>query len=586
MIASFRPVPLALRFRRSRRSAAEAASPPVEDRDAGVRELERRLAETTARMDLIMDNVPAGIVLLKPIPGDSPDFLITAVNRNVNKVAGFSQLFLYPGGRLAECLRPAAAQGMYGECEIERRIAERMAWYASRPDETIWSVFPSVGGRFVKATRSPHGDFGFVVVTIDTTEQVRTERALAETSGQFELMLENMPEGVVMFAPNLTVVACNRRVNAMLGVAEGCVRVGSSLEASIRALARAGLYVAAGDEVEEVVLRRMDWYASQPDQTISIIYAASGGRFLKFTRSPIGAYGMVVVFVDVTEQIKIEHALKAACERAEGALDDLLAAQDRVIQAEKLASLGRLVAGVAHEINTPLGIAVSMASLFSERIDELAADFGAGRLRRSAMDRFIAGAREGCDLLIANLRRADDLVHSFKQVAADQASDERRWFELGGWLSEIVLSLGPVWRKEEHRVEVVCPEPIELDGYPGAISQIVTNLVMNSVVHGFDPGRSGTMTITARSWGDIVELRYTDNGKGIAPEARDRVFDPFFTTRRGSGSTGLGLHIIYNLVAGKLGGSVDLESEEGRGVQFILRFPATPGPGRPESRDI
>ena len=410
------------------------------------RALARRLAESAARLDLIMDNVPAGIVLLQPLSGAEPDFVITAVNRNVNRIAGFSQVFLHPGSRLTECLRPAAANGMYGDCNIDQRIRDRMAWYASTPGETISSVFPSVDGRFVQATRSAYGDFGFLVVTVDNTEQVKSEQEL-----------------------------------------------------------------------------------------------------------------------------------QAACERAEGALEDLLAAQNRLVQAEKMASLGRLVAGVAHEINTPLGIAVTLASLFSEKVGELETDLAAGRLRRKDMERYIAGTREGCELLLANLQRAADLVQSFKQVAADQASGERRRFELNGWLSDIVVSLGPVWRKAGHRIEIACPEPIEIDGHPGMISQVVTNLVTNSIVHGFEPGQRGLITITATPVGsDTVEITYTDNGKGIARDAQDKVFDPFFTTRRSSGSTGLGLHIIYNLVVGKLGGSIDLASEEGRGVRFVLRFPRSP----------
>ncbi len=510
-----------------------------------VRGLERRLAETTARMNLIMDNVPAGIVLLKPIPGDRADFLITAVNRNVNKVAGFNQQFLVEGGELATCLRPAASHGMYGECEIDRRIAERMAWYASRPDDTIFSVFPSVGGRFVQATRSPHGDFGFVVVTVDITERVMTERALTEKSAQFDLILENIPEGMFMCAPDLTVVACNRRVNAMLGLNEGCVQVGRTLDASIRIAAKSGLFAGDTRTIEELVGWRLEWYRTQPHEAISIVYPAAGGRFLKFTRSPVGEYGMVVLFVDITETIKIERELKAACDRAEGALEDLFSAQSQLIQAERLASLGRLVAGVAHEINTPLGIGVTMASLISEQIVDLERTLCEGRLRRRDMDAYIDATREGSELLLANLQRAADLVHSFKQVATDQASDERRRFELGSWLNDVVVSLGPVWRKGGHRIVINCAEPLELFGHPGMISQILTNLVMNSMVHGFEPGQKGLLTISAAPSGpDAIELCYTDNGRGIAAEARKKVFDPFFTTRRRTGSTGLGLNII------------------------------------------
>ena len=429
---------------------ARDAGPPAPEAAARLQELERRLDEVTARMNLIMDNVPAGIVLLKPVPGERPDFLITAVNHNVNKVAGFSRKYLFEGRLLAECLRPAAADGMYGECEIDRRIAERMAWYNSRPDKTI-----------------------------------------------------------------------------------------------------------------------------------SIVYPADHGRFLKFTRSPVGEYGMVVLFVDITEQMRIEKDLEAARDRAEAALSDLLATQDHLVQAEKMASLGRLVAGAAHEINTPLGVSVTVASLFSQRLQELAGELAAGRLRRSQMEQYIADAREGCELLMANIQRAADLVHSFKQVAADQTSDELRRFEMGTCLADIVASIGPVWRKAGHRVDIVCPERVDLYGHPGAISQIVTNLVTNSVIHGFEPGQSGVLTIAASLPGpETVELRYSDTGKGIPPAMRSQVFEPFFTTRRNAGSTGLGLHIIYNLVVGRLGGSIELESGEGNGARFVIRFARSPEPGR------
>ncbi len=278
--------------------------------------------------------------------------------------------------------------------------------------------------------------------------------------------------------------------------------------------------------------------------------------------------------LEITERIRAELALKAACDRAETALKDLLATQNTLIQAEKMASLGRLVAGAAHEINTPLGVAVTMGSLFSERIKELAASFTTGRLRRSDMEQYIGDTQEGCDLLLANLRRSADLIHSFKQIAADQVSEQRRKFNLLGCLSDTVMTLGPVWRKGGHRLDLHCPEFIEVNGYPGVISQILTNLVTNSIIHGFEPGQHGVVTVTATLFSpDLVELCYSDNGKGIEPKARDKIFEPFFTTRRSSGCTGLGLHIIYNLVVGKLKGRITLEANGGPGVRFVIGFP-------------
>ncbi|MEI7611180.1 MAG: hypothetical protein WCJ64_27660, partial [Rhodospirillaceae bacterium] len=192
--------------------------------------------------------------------------------------------------------------------------------------------------------------------------------------------------------------------------------------------------------------------------------------------------------LEVAERKQAEIALKAERDRAEDALANLLTTQNHLVQAEKMASLGRLVAGAAHEINTPLSVSVTVASLLSLRLKDLAADLAAGRLRRSLLDQYLADAQEGCDLMMANSQRAADLVQSFKQVAADQASDQPRRFEMGRCLSDIVTSIGPIWRKPGHRLDILCPEPIELDGNPGMISQIVSNLVTNSVIHGFEPG--------------------------------------------------------------------------------------------------
>ena len=284
--------------------------------------------------------------------------------------------------------------------------------------------------------------------------------------------------------------------------------------------------------------------------------------------------------LEVAERKQAEIALKAERDRAEDALANLLTTQNHLVQAEKMASLGRLVAGAAHEINTPLSVSVTIASLLSLRLKDLATDLTAGRLRRSLLEQYLAEAQEGCDLMMANSQRAADLVQSFKQVAADQASDQPRRFEMGRCLWDIVTSIGPVWRKPGHRLDILCPKPIELDGNPGMISQIVSNLVTNSVIHGFEPGQSGVLTISATlAAADTVELCYTDTGKGIAPELRVMVFEPFFTTRRNAGSTGLGLHIIYNLVVGGLGGSVRLEPGDESGVRFIIRFPRTEAAG-------
>ncbi|MGQ7791227.1 sensor histidine kinase [Faunimonas sp. B44] len=276
----------------------------------------------------------------------------------------------------------------------------------------------------------------------------------------------------------------------------------------------------------------------------------------------------------VTEILHREQALTRAKDQADAALSELQKTQAELIQAEKLASLGQLVAGVAHEINTPLGIAVTTSTLIGDEVRRLAESASGGQLSRSAFDRFLQRMAEGSQLLFANLTRAANLVHSFKQVAADQASGEARTFDMREWLDELLTSLGPAIRKSGHTVRIDCPGDLSVDSYPGALAQVLTNLLMNAFAHAYPEGVTGTISIEVRRpRPGLMRIVFKDDGKGIPPENLKRVFDPFFTTGRSSGSTGLGLHIVYNLVTSRLHGRIDLDSRVGRGTRFMLELP-------------
>lgn len=278
----------------------------------------------------------------------------------------------------------------------------------------------------------------------------------------------------------------------------------------------------------------------------------------------------------VTEIGRREHALRRAKERADTALADLRQTQDDLIQYEKLASLGQLVAGVAHEINTPVGIALTTATSMASEARQFAENAASGKLLRSEFERFVSRITEGSHLLQTNLNRAAELVYSFKQVAVDQTSGERRSFPLGSWLNELLTSLGPVIRKTGHEVSIHCPDGIVMDTYPGALAQVLTNLVMNAVSHAYDEGETGRMVLRVeelrRGW---LRFVFADDGKGIPPENHEKVFEPFFTTGRAYGSTGLGLHIVYNLVTNSLQGKIDLDSEPGKGTRFTIDLPVS-----------
>ncbi len=274
---------------------------------------------------------------------------------------------------------------------------------------------------------------------------------------------------------------------------------------------------------------------------------------------------------------KTEDELRTSKEKAESALLELNAAQQNLIDAERLAALGGLVAGVAHEVNNPIGISLTVASSLARRTEmfeaELKSETG---LRRSQLEEFVRTSRDASQQLVANLHRAGELIQSFKQVAVDRSHAERRQFSLGESTDQIIASLRPVLKRAPIELSVDVPEGLVIDGYPGSYGQILTNLFLNAVNHAFADGSSGTISVSARPRGhDDVEIIFADDGAGMTPEVQRQAFDPFFTTRRNEGGTGLGLHIVYNLVTQQLGGRMMLESRLGQGTTFRIIMPRT-----------
>jgi len=274
-----------------------------------------------------------------------------------------------------------------------------------------------------------------------------------------------------------------------------------------------------------------------------------------------------------------EDELRASKERAEGALLELNAAQQNLIDAERLAALGGLVAGVTHEVNNPIGISLTVASSLSRRAENFELELKSDApLRRSQLEEFVRASRDAADQLVANLHRAGELIQSFKQVAVDRSQAERRQFGLSEATEQIISSLRPVLKRAPIALSVDMPDVLTIDGYPGALGQILTNLFLNAVNHGFAGGRSGTISISARALDhDEVEIVFADNGAGMTAEVQRHAFDPFFTTRRNEGGTGLGLHIVQNLVTQQLGGRILMDSRPGQGTIFRITIPRVAG---------
>lgn len=274
------------------------------------------------------------------------------------------------------------------------------------------------------------------------------------------------------------------------------------------------------------------------------------------------------------ENEKINRALQREKDEQKVLIARLERATSQLVQSEKLASLGSLVAGVAHELNTPLGNSLMVASALAGKVDEFAGRVAAGTLRKQALLDFVEQCRDAAALLQRNSQRAADLIGNFKQVAVDQTSMRRRSFDLRQALDEVLSALQPKLRHTRHGLQVSVPSGIVLDSYPGPIEQIITNLFANSLLHGFEGDTVGTIRIGAEVVaGEQVALTYSDDGVGIGETVAKRVFDPFFTTKLGSGGSGLGLYIVYNLTTAVLGGSIKLSSAPGQGARFELLLP-------------
>jgi signal transduction histidine kinase len=247
--------------------------------------------------------------------------------------------------------------------------------------------------------------------------------------------------------------------------------------------------------------------------------------------------------------------------------------QSKLVEAEKASSLGSLVAGVAHEINTPIGIGVTSITFLEEQLQRIEKLYFSGAVKKSDLEHFISSGKEAVASTLNNLRRAAELIRSFKQVAVDQTSGEKRSFNVKEYIDEILLSLKPKYKRTDHKVEVTGKDDMVVTNFPGALMQVITNLVMNSLLHGFEDVATGTILISVDAQGTDAVILYTDDGCGMNAEVKEKIFNPFFTTKKGEGGSGLGMHIVDKLVTGRMEGSIECESSPGKGVRFKIIIP-------------
>lgn len=521
---------------------------------------ERALRESEARLRTAIESIPFDFFILDT----DGRYLLqnTASQRNWGEVIGKCPSDLEADPNLIVHWQSNSRRAATGEV-----IDEELCFVRDGRERFARTVMaPVMDGRAVQ---------GLVGLSIDITERKRAERALRLA----QVCILRSADAVFWITPQCRIIYVNDQACASLGY-ERSELLGMTV-LDIDPDLDEERWSAVWEDIRVLKTGRLETRHRRRDGScfpveIMANYVAYEGEEYSFT------------FVrDISDRKRTEAELSRHREHLEALVQERTAALEeanqhlqqamtQLMQAEKLAALGRLVAGMAHELNTPLGNARMVASTLDEWLSEAATTLQTGELCRSDLAELFARGREAADLLQRNTARAADLIGHFKEVAVDQTSMRRRQFNLRQTLEEVLATLGPTFKRTAHRVELDIPSDLELNSYPGPLEQVIANLITNSLTHGFPEMEAGCIEITAESLGgERILLRYGDDGGGIPEEMQAHIFEPFFTTRLGQGGSGLGLYIVYNLVTNVLGGAVVIDRQAGPGARFRINLPCT-----------
>jgi PAS domain S-box-containing protein len=541
-----------------RRTLAEADAA----REAAVRALaEQRHAEESYRklfessIDGIYVTTPSGALLnanpalARMMGHDTPEQLINAIS-DIS-----ANVYVHPEAR-EEYKFLMQRDGMVREFEYQVR---------RRDGDILWLSDSAT------AVRDDKGELVRYEGTVrDITDQKRAEDAIAEGRRLLQQVIDTVPAVINVKDRNLRYVLMNRYMAAIFGIEAGEALGRTTNDLMSRYGAR------KTDENDKRVLKSKKGLGFYEEEYMD---SAGNMRHWLVNKLPLldsdgEIERIVTVALDIGERKRGEQEMRKARDAAETALRNLRETQASLIEAEKLAALGRLVAGVAHEVNNPVGISLTVASALERKTANFAEQVARGEIRRSSLNEFLETSRDASSQLVANLNRAAELIQSFKQVAADRNYSDQRIFDLADLTEQVVMSLRPGLRKHNLTLNIECQPNLTMNSYPGPYGQVLTNLFLNSIAHAFPDGGPGIIDIQGRASGkDNVEIIFSDNGCGMSLDVRRRAFDPFFTTRRDQGGTGLGLHIVYSIVTTRLGGRLDLDSEPGGGTRIQIILP-------------
>ena len=504
-------------------------------------------------LQLIYDTAPIGLAFL------SPDCRYLQINQRLTDICGIS-VEDHLGRYVRDCV-PALADAVEGIVQSIMRTGDPVTGIevagqrADQTDERFWVTYwhphCNADGEVV----------GVNVAAEEITERKRAEAALRASERQFHTLADSIPQLVWMAHADGAIYWLNSHWYEYTGRPAGEINPH-------------GWHTVLGNRWTEALAA-----GTALESELSLL--GKDGQYRPFLtrvvplRDPQGVvYGWIGTHIDISERKRSEREVRRARDEAEAALQNLRETQNSLIEAEKLAALGRLVAGVAHEINNPLGTSLTVASSLERKSQLFAAETAQGTLKRSSLNEFVDAVRDGSAQLQESLNRAAGLIQSFKQVASDRNNSDLRSFDLGDLTEQVAMGLRPALPKHGVMLNVECQQGLSISSYPGSYGQVLTNLFGNSIAHAFPDGQQGNIAIKVSACGaNDVEIIFSDDGCGMSPDVRRQAFDPFFTTRRHQGCTGLGLHIVYNVVTNRLGGQLRLSSEPGEGTDVRIILP-------------
>lgn len=532
------------------------------------------------------------------------ELVMVASNHRFQQLLNFPDALCKAGTRLQDALHYNATLGEYGPGVVEVQVRERLLlaqkflphrFERVRPDGTIIEVCgtPLDGGGMVttytdvtvprqreKALRELSAELESRVQQ-RTAELEHREAELAQKAALLELVVRNVNQGISFVNADLVIDLCNDKFGELLELPPSLCQPGTPLIEVFRYNARRGEY---GPGDPEALAQMRIAIARQRLPHHFERTRPSDGNTLEIMGQPTPDGGMVSTYSDISDRKEAERRIlklnetleERVAERSaqlQHATQTLHASQEALARNAAKATLGTLVASVSHELNTPLGNSLITASTCEDLTKRFAQLAESGKLKRTDLNEYVAQMRDGSALIERNLHRAVDLVKNFKQVAADQASEQRRSFDLSAVANEVLDTLKPSLKRYAHTVELDIAKGLVLDSYPGALGQVFINLINNAYLHAFEGRSDGLVRIQAVAQGDGVDIELSDNGWGMTQAHLAQMFQPFFSTKIGRGGTGLGTTIVENLVTRVLGGTLRVESTVGAGTVYYIHLP-------------